>query len=178
MAVIKLFEEAQRRKLARRAKKAAEKEEREKKEKTAIGRDSESRLRIAVSAVVWAINNIPHLELNAEMDFSGEYDPVTKLGDRRDHDGEDASIFVRSRDCKWWAIYDGKSSKERADKFNSNIKYIRDQRQANLKKAIVTFKDRPMPEILEEIFDDLIVCGIDKVKQERALILEKALTAA
>lgn len=135
------------------------------------GRESENRCRMAAAKLAWAINQIPALELNAEFDYTG-------TGDKRDREGEDVSIYIGSRTDKFWFIWDAKSSRANAKNYNDNIYFTKHQREASLKKAIVTHKRRPFLEIIEEMFEDLVEGGLSQLIAHKTAIFEKIESAA
>ncbi len=170
----KLWKEVKEKEQAKKKAKIRKKEEKT----TKKGLRNEIGFRVIMPQLVYALNNIPELNLKAKFDFTGNYDPKTKSGDPRDRRGEDISLYIKSPLTHWRLIYDVKSSRAGADEFNSAIYYCHDQKHADLKKAIVFNKWRSPREIIWEVLDDLVSVSVEiNLELYKNLIIEKALSA-
>lgn len=96
---------------------------------------------------------------------SGRHNPKKGKIDLQDSAGNDVDLWLNVRDGEGrtssrWLIWDSKSSRMAAVKFNRKIIYFPGQAGADLKKAIVVNKYRSDKEIIAELASDLISIGL------------------
>lgn len=138
------------------------------------GEQNEARFHRLTLRLLELLKSLPLGVMETSSTRSGRHNPKNGKVDLKDCHGEDINLQIAMPLEQFRLIYDTKTSRADAERFNRRVRYYREQTNANLKKAIVVNKTRTDAEVIEEVMKDIISVGFP-ISEEHQKTVAKTL---